>query len=256
MSDEEYAALRQEAQQIYGVYQDRSVDMTRAYLGHLMEDKDAMEALRQSSAMYSDLGTYSEQNKQGLVGGRLEADHRAMNDMILRSFGPDIQTGSSRAKESGISQEDRKKIGVTAQTMGAMQPNILAKIMDPTVELTPQEQQLQQIYSDFFAQLHGDAPAAPGQQPAAPASAPAQAPFVPGQGPKELMSYRSDEIGALASDPRFEIDPTSSDPKMMAVIARKQYDKLKALQKSGADSATIQKAVEDFKEARARMSWA
>ncbi|MBR3524503.1 MAG: hypothetical protein IKO11_01535, partial [Lachnospiraceae bacterium] len=59
-----------------------------------------------------------------------------------------------------------------------------------------------------------------------------------------------------ANDPHFDIDPTSSDPKMMAVIARKQYDKLKALQKSGASSEEIRKAVLAFMEARDRMSWA
>ena len=90
------------------------------------------------------------------------------------------------------------------------------------------------------------------REEAAKARAAQQAAFVPGQGPKETMSYRSDEIGALAADPRFDIDPTSSDPQMMAVIARRQYDKLKALQKSGADPEEIRRAVEDFKESRAR----
>lgn len=258
VSDEAHAALQERARQAYGVYQDRGVETTRAYLAHLAESPESMEALRQSSAMYSQLGTYSDANKKGLVGGRLEADHRAMNDMILRSFGSDaaMSTNSARPEDTGMQMADQKKMNVLVQTMGAMQPAILKNIMDPDnpdKQLTPQEAQMAQLFSDFFAQLHGDE--APAPAAAAPASAPAQQPFTPGLGPKDTMYYRSDEIGALAADPHFEIDPTSSDPKMMAVIARKQYDKIKALQRAGADHEEIQRAVLEFKEARERMGW-
>ncbi|MCR5251297.1 MAG: DUF4157 domain-containing protein [Lachnospiraceae bacterium] len=256
MSDEVYAATQQKAKPVFEAYQDRGVEMTRAYLDHLAGDEESMEALRQSSAMYSQLGTYSEQNKKGLLGGQLEADHRAMNDMILRSFGVDAAMAANGAKTegTGMSKADQKKIAVSVQAMGAMQPAVLAHIMDPNQELTPQEAQIAQMYSAFFAQLHGNGAGAAAPQ-AAPAPAQEQTPFVPGKGPKETMSYRSDEIGALAADPHFDIDPTSSDPKMMAVIARRQYDKLKALQKSGADPEEIRRAVLSFKEARDRMSW-
>ncbi len=134
-------------------YQDRALSMTQKYLDTLSGDDDAMDALRQSSAMYSQLGTYSEENKKGLVGGQLEADHRAMNDMILRSFGPDTLAGRGGM---GLSESDHKKMGFTSQAMAAMQPAVLAAVMNPDKmkDLSPQEQQMAVMYQQFFEKLH------------------------------------------------------------------------------------------------------
>ncbi|MCR4642282.1 MAG: hypothetical protein K5697_09670, partial [Lachnospiraceae bacterium] len=253
MSDEEYAAKIARAQQAYGQYQSQSVDTIRGYLAHLAESPEAMEALRQSSQMYSDLGTYSDQNQKGLVGGRLEADHRAMNDMLLRSFGADSQISARAAKDTGLGAEEQDRIGVITQAILSMQATNLAQSMDPTNQLTPQEAEMGQLFSDFFAQLHGDAPAGPAQQSAAPAPAPAQQPFTPGQKTsKETFLYRTDEAGEMAKD-LSKLDPSSPDPMVNAAFARYYYDKLKELQKSGASKEEIEETVLHFKEACARM---
>jgi hypothetical protein len=91
-----------------------------------------------------------------------------------------------------------------------------------------------------------------GGAPAAADTATAQGPV--GEGSEETLSYRSPEIAKLANDPRYTPDPTSSDPTQMAVIARRQYDKVKSLQGSG-DEAAIREAMESFKAARERMGY-
>ena len=243
-----YKGIRANEPELLSAYQDRAVAQTQAYLDMLSQDENAMDALRQSSSMYASLGTYSETNKQGMVGGQLEADHRAMNDMLLRSLGPDIAMGS---QHFGLSGDDRKKSFITQQAMSAMQPAILTTVMDPSKKdsLTPQEAQMAAIYEQFFAKMHGgnaqDTGAAPApQQPSGPV----------GQGSEETLSYRSPEIAKLANDPRYTPDPTSSDSTEMAVIARRQYDKVKSLQGSG-DEAAIREAMESFKAARERMGY-
>lgn len=91
MSDaNSYKDLRGKDPARLAAIQDRSVQMTQQYLNFLESDPDAMDALRQSSSnLYESLGTYSPTNQAGLAAGKLEASHRAMNDMILRSLGPD-----------------------------------------------------------------------------------------------------------------------------------------------------------------------
>ncbi len=154
ITQEEYDERSRQAQSDLNAYQDRGLAMTRAYLAHLSEDKDAMDSLRQSSAMYSQLGVYSDQNKKGLVHGQLEADHRAMNDMLLRSFGADVNLSANMSQGSGMSKDQLKKVNITGQAMAAMQPAVLTNLMNPSATLTPQEAELAQVYSDFFQQLH------------------------------------------------------------------------------------------------------
>ena len=69
---------------------------------------------------------------------------------------------------------------------------------------------------------------------------------------KETWDYRNDEIGALAADPSFVADPTSSDRKHGAVIARRYYDKLKGFGKD-ADPEEVARARQGFVEARKRL---
>ncbi len=151
-SYKDMAGRSDEAAQL-SAYQDRALTMTQKYLDTLVGDDDAMDALRQSSAMYSQLGTYSEENKKGLLGGQLEADHRAMNDMILRSFGPDTLGGRGGMK---LSESEHKKMGFTSQAMAAMQPAVLSAVMNPEKmkNLSPQEQQMAVMYQQFFAKMH------------------------------------------------------------------------------------------------------
>jgi hypothetical protein len=243
-----YKGIRANEPELLSAYQDRAVAQTQAYLDMLSQDENAMDALRQSSSMYASLGTYSETNKPGMVGGQLEADHRAMNDMLLRSLGPDIAMGS---QHFGLSGDDRKKSFITQQAMSAMQPAILTTVMDPSKKdsLTPQEAQMAAIYEQFFAKMHGGNAQGTGAAPA-----PQQPSGPVGQGSEETLSYRSPEIAKLANDPRYTPDPTSSDPTEMAVIARRQYDKVKSLQGSG-DEAAIREAMESFKAARERMGY-
>lgn len=188
--------------------QNRSVEMTQKYLAHLQGDENAMDALKKSADMYGSLGTYSDENKGGMVGGRLEASHRAMNDMLLRSFGTDSIMGR---KDLGLNQSDDKKVAIVGQAMAAMQPAVLGSILDPTKkdELTPQEQQLAEIFQKFFADngMLGDAaPTGTGEKTSA-----------------QTMAYRSDEIGALAK--RSDYDPTAENGNLIGM--RRMYDKIK-----------------------------
>ena len=109
-----------------------------------------MDALRQSSSnLYESLGTYSPTNQAGLAAGKLEASHRAMNDMILRSLGPD--SGAAR-NELGLGEEDSKKYMTVVQGMGSMQPDVLAALLDPqkAANQSPQERQMAAIFQAFF----------------------------------------------------------------------------------------------------------
>ncbi len=133
-----------------GAYQDRGLQMTQHYLDLLEQSPDALDALRQSSSgLYGGLGTYSDTNQAGLVGGKLEASHRAMNDMLLRSFGGDTVVGR---RDLGLDATKDKKVAITGQAMAAMQPAILSAVMDPSKmqDLTPQEQQMAVMYQAFF----------------------------------------------------------------------------------------------------------
>ena len=189
-----YKGIRANEPELLSAYQDRAVAQTQAYLDMLSQDENAMDALRQSSSMYASLGTYSETNKQGMVGGQLEADHRAMNDMLLRSLGPDLGMGS---QNFGLSAEDRKKAFITQQAMGAMQPAILTTVMDPSKKdsLTPQEAQMAAIYEQFFSKLHGGNAQGTGAAPA-----PAQV-TPPASLPPEAISATAPAPAAAARNP-------------------------------------------------------
>ncbi len=130
-------------------FQNRAVDMTGIYLNSLENDPDAIDALRKGASMYQGLGTYSKDNKGGLAGGNLEGAHRAMNDMILRSLGPDALLGH---KDLALNQQDDTKVNITAQAMAAMQPDVLAAVIDPKkmADLNPQQQRLATMYQQFF----------------------------------------------------------------------------------------------------------
>lgn len=151
MSDaNSYKDLRGKDPARLAAIQDRSVQMTQQYLNFLESDPDAMDALRQSSSnLYESLGTYSPTNQAGLAAGKLEASHRAMNDMILRSLGPD--SGAAR-NELGLGEEDSKKYMTVVQGMGSMQPDVLAALLDPqkAANQSPQERQMAAIFQAFF----------------------------------------------------------------------------------------------------------
>ena len=193
--------------------QDRSVEMKQKYLARLQSDDNAMDALKQSTAMYNSLGTYSDENKGGLVGGKLEASHRAMNDMLLRSFGPDTVMGR---KDLGLEKSDDSKVAFVGQAMAAMQPAVIGSLLDPAKKdrLTPQEQQLAEMYQNFFAangMLDEDDPA-----PEAPAA-------IGEKTSNQTFAYRSDEIGALAQGGDY--DPAAENGDLIGM--RKLYDKIK-----------------------------
>ena len=133
-------------------YQDKAVAATDVYLSHMQNNPAALDALRQSAAgLYGQLGAYSEDNKAGLAGGKLEAAHRAMNDMLLRSFGPDILMGKSH---KNLGQQKERGLSVIAQAMASMQPAALTATVNQGLgrenKLTPQEAQMAEQYRKFF----------------------------------------------------------------------------------------------------------
>jgi hypothetical protein len=148
-----YKALQAQRPEVFDAYQSRAADMTQYYLAYLSQSPDAMDALRQSSAMYAGLGAYSDANKKGLIGGQLEADQRAMNDLLLRSFGPDVQTARPTL---GLSQEDEAKHKILGSAINFMQSKHLQSTMDPHARegMSPHELRAAQAYEAFFARLH------------------------------------------------------------------------------------------------------
>ncbi len=125
------------------------MSLTGSYLNALESDPDALDALRKSAGLYRGLGTYGPDNQAGLAGGSLEAAHRAMNDMLLRSLGVDVY--GSR-KDLALNPEDDKKFMMTSQAMNSIQSEILGAVMDPQVmaALSPEKQQMAAVYQDFF----------------------------------------------------------------------------------------------------------
>lgn len=194
-------------------YQDRSVAMTQQYLGYLEQDQDALDALKQSAeGLYGALGSYSEGNRAGMAHGKLEAAHRAMNDMILRSFGGDTVTGR---RDLALQASDDKKVAITGQAMATMQPRVLAAVMDPdkAEQLTPQEQQLAVMYQQFFerAGMVDPVGTAEGTQPGAAPSPveeqPDPAPPVGGEQAPATEPDGMDELREAAERYRAEPDP-------------------------------------------------
>ena len=135
-------------------YQSRVLELMQGYLSGLEGNADAMDALRQNSAMYAGLGDYSETNKKGLVNGQLEADHRAMNDLLLRVVSGDANTvQASRLFNPGSAKDMRFRTLNGAFT--GMHNAILARQTNPNKKLTAEEEQMSAMLSAFFQKMHG-----------------------------------------------------------------------------------------------------
>ena len=206
-------------------YQDRSVAMTQRYLAYLEQNQDTMDALRQSAeGLYGALGTYSADNKAGMAHGKLEAAHRAMNDMLLRSFGGDTVVGR---QDLALQASDDKKVAFTGQAMATMQPRVLAAVMDPekAKQLTPQEQQLAVMYQQFFEWAGmidpetsqedarpDEAPSPVAEQPVAESSAP------PADGQQAPVAESEDMAALREAAEQYKAEP---DPGWKMFLLRK-----------------------------------
>ena len=164
-------------------YDQRALVETQRLLAGLEQDSDAMDALKKSQSLYTGFGTFGEQNEDGsrniagMNGGREEAAHRAINDLVLRSLGPQLLSTTQQMQASGdLKDEEVKKAINVSQAMTHMQANVMGKVMNPDRdrELSESELAMQQLYHDFFerngmlAEPEAAAPAAAASETAAP----------------------------------------------------------------------------------------
>ena len=130
-------------------YQDAAIAQFGRYLSIMEQDKDAMDSLRQSAqTIYQPMGTYSEKNKGGVTGGEVGYANHAMNDILLRSFGPDILNGRS---DLPLDPDHYKRVGTLSNVMARMQSHAMtASGNEENSNLNPHELQLSQMLTDFY----------------------------------------------------------------------------------------------------------
>ncbi len=183
-------------------YQQRALTETQFLLEQLEKDPDAMDALKKSQSMYSGFGTFGEQqadgsiNYAGMSGGREEAAHRAMNDVLIRGTHSQFYRAKTdmTANQQATDDETRKAGDVAAAMMG-MQGTVLANTLDPVrnSRMTDQELAMKDLYRSFFLR-NGmiDAQAAP------PASLPPEAIAATSPQRAPAASSQPGEIGRVA----------------------------------------------------------
>jgi|MucameStandDraft_1065616.scaffolds.fasta_scaffold11451_2 hypothetical protein len=136
-------------------YQDVGLSGFDTYLDSLSHSQEAIDALRQGGDMYSSFGDYDQTNNPaGMVGGREEALHRAMNDMMLRALGPQMQRASASPSGEAYSADDRRGILQMSQTMQSMQAAALALSMGgDSKKYTKGEAALRKKLQNFYADM-------------------------------------------------------------------------------------------------------
>ena len=186
-------------------YQKAALPRFDAYLETLSQSPEALDALRQSADMYESLGTYSDTNKAGMVGGREEALHRAVNDMMLRSLSADFSNAHAslaknahavggKYKGQKVSKDLVERSTIVNQAMMSMQGNVLAQSIGGMGDEGSSEYELalRDRMNAFFQNsglMGGQA-----NVPQVPAPAPVPAPPAGVMGPGEKTT---------ATDPRF-----------------------------------------------------
>lgn len=146
-------------------YSDQALGDFDIYLAHAAQDENMLDALRQSADFYSGLGEYdAEKNPGGMVGGREEALHRGLNDMLLRSFFPAMVSNSGE-EASANNGKIRKRAGA----MMKLQTSALSQSLGSDRKYSEQELAMRSKLQKFY-QDTGLMPALSAGQAAAPAS--------------------------------------------------------------------------------------
>ena len=143
-------------------YNNQALEDFDTYLASAAQDEHMMDALRQSADFYSGLGEYdAEKNPGGMVGGREEALHRGLNDMLLRSFFPAVMTNPEVNANA-----NKGKVLSRANAMMKLQTSALAQSLGGQGDYSEQELAMRSKLQKFY-QDTGLMPAPPTQQAAA-----------------------------------------------------------------------------------------
>ena len=132
------------------------------YLASAAQNEHMMDAFRQSADFYSGLGEYdAEKNPGGMVGGREEALHRGLNDMLLRSFFPAVMTNPEVDASS-----NKGKVLNRVNAMMRLQTSALAQSIGTSGDYDEHQLAMREKLQKFY-QSTGLMPAPPTQQAAA-----------------------------------------------------------------------------------------
>ena len=174
-SDEESGSSPEQRAKIKGdfdqIMNQSALDMG-TYLSLLEQNPDAMAALKQAQNK-----VFNPMIDKGYVGSKEESAARTLNEMILRSLGPEAGLVKS---VKGVDEKAANKTSLRVQAMMANQTALMSHMTDPTNELSDSVRTLQQIQRDFFIRNGfmddpATAPATPAQPTApAPQAAPPQ----------------------------------------------------------------------------------
>ena len=129
-------------------FNNRALSDFDEYLRQASQDENMLDAIRQSADLYSSLGEYdAENNPAGLAGGREEALHRGLNDMLLRGFFP-----AMTANPEVVDRPDRQQIVERTNAMMKLQTSALTQSTGTEGDYDEQElamrAKLQQFYQD------------------------------------------------------------------------------------------------------------